>query len=85
MKIWLTWTERRLLQLFLKLWARQNLHFKAEMFGFLSEYFVYRKLRRAREKLSFRFKYPDTGTVRVLGNILYPLTTKIPSKTSEKL
>ena len=70
MKIWLTWTERRLLQLFLKLWARQNLHFKAEMFGFLSEYLVYRKQRRAREKLSFRFKCPDTGTVRVLGNIL---------------
>ena len=41
------------------------------MFGFLSEYFVYRKLRRVPEKLSFRFKCPDTGTVRILGNILY--------------
>ena len=69
MKIWLTWTEKRLL----KLWARQNLHFKAEMLGFLSEYFLYRKLRRAPENLSFRFMCPDTGTVRILDNILYVL------------
>ena len=55
MKIWLTWTERRPLQLFLKLWARQNLHFKAEMFGFLSEYFVYRKIKKGAGKIEFSF------------------------------
>ena len=41
------------------------------MFSFHSKYFVYRQLKRARQKLSFCFKCPDTGTVRILGNILY--------------
>ena len=52
MKILLTLTERRLL----KLWARQNLPFKAEMFGFNWEYFIYQKLKRAPQKLSFCLK-----------------------------
>ena len=43
------------------------------MFSFHSKYFVYRELKRAPQKLSFRFKCPDTGTVRILGNILYLL------------
>ena len=41
MKSLLTWTERRLLRLFRKLWNRQNFHLKAEMFSFHSKYFVY--------------------------------------------
>ena len=41
------------------------------MFSFHSKYFVYRELKRAPQKLSFCFKCPDTGTVRILGNILY--------------
>ena len=40
------------------------------MFSFHPKYFVYRELRRAPQKLSFCFKCPDTGTVRILGNIL---------------
>ena len=71
MKSLFTWTERRLLRLFRKLLNRQNLHLKAEMFSFHSKYFVYRELKRAPQKLSFCFKCPDTGTVRILGNILY--------------
>ena len=71
MKSVLTWTERRLLRLFRKLSSRQNFHLKAEMFSFYSKYFVYRELKRAPQKLSFCFKCPDTGTVRILGNILY--------------
>ena len=67
----LTWTERRLLRLFRKLWNLQNFHLKAEMFSFHSKYFVYRELKRAPQKLSFCFKCPDTGTVQILGNILY--------------
>ena len=35
---------------------------KAEMFSFHSKYFVYRELKRAPQKLSFCFKWPDTGT-----------------------
>ena len=42
------------------------------MFSFHSKYFVYRELKRAPQKLSFCFKCPDTGTVRILGNKLYP-------------
>ena len=53
--------------------THQNLHFKAEIFSFLSKYFVYRKLKRALQKLSFCFNRPDTGTGRILGNILYSL------------
>ena len=79
MKSLLTWTERRLLRLFRKLSNRQNFHLKAEMFSFHSKYFVYRKLKRAPQKLSFCFKCPDTGTVRILGNILYS-TTNGPGK-----
>ena len=41
------------------------------MFSFHSKYFVYGELKRAPQKLSFCFKCPDTGTVRILGNILY--------------
>ena len=41
------------------------------MFSFHSKYFVYRELKRAPQKLSFCFKCPDTGTVRILDNILY--------------
>ena len=56
MKSLLTWTERRLLQLFLKLQTRQNLRFKVKMFSSLSKYFVYRKLKRELQKdLNCRF------------------------------
>ena len=71
MKSLLTWTERRLLRLFRKLSNRQNFHLKAEMFSFHSKYFVYRELKRAPQKLSFCFKCPNTGSVRILGNIMY--------------
>ena len=71
MKSLLTWTERRLVRLFRKLSNRQNFYLKAEMFSFHSKYFVYRELKRAPQKFSFCFKCPDTGTVRILGNILY--------------
>ena len=63
MKSLLTCTERRLLRLFRKLSNRQHFHFKAEMF-------------RAPQKLSFCFKCSDTGTVRILGNILYLTGTR---------
>ena len=43
---------------------------KAEMFSFHSKHFVYQELKRAPQKLSFCFKCPDTGTVRIMGNIL---------------
>ena len=75
MKSLLTWTERRLLWLFRKLSNRQNFHLKAEMFSFHSKYFVYRELKRAPQKLSFSFKCPDTGTIQILGNILYQFVT----------
>ena len=42
------------------------------MFSVHSKYFVYRELKRTPQKLSFCFKCPDTGTVRILGNILVP-------------
>ena len=77
MKSLLTWTERRLLRLFRKLSNRQNFHLKAEMFSFHSKYFVYRELKRAPQKLSFCFKCPDTGTVRILGNILYFISSNL--------
>ena len=76
MKSILTWTERHLPRLFRKLSNRQNFHLKAEMFSFHSKYFVYRELKRAPQKLSFCFKCPDTGSVRILGNILYFLVRK---------
>ena len=79
MKSLLTWTERRLLRLFRKLSTRQNLHLKAEMFSFHSKYFVYRELKSAPQKLSFCFKCPDTGTVRIPGNI--QKCTKIVKKS----
>ena len=41
------------------------------MFSFHSKYFVCRELKKGPQKLSFCFKIPDTGTVRILGNILY--------------
>ena len=41
------------------------------MFSFYSKYFVYRELKRASQKLNFCFKWSDTGTGRILGNILY--------------
>ena len=41
------------------------------MFSFHWKYFVYRELKRTPQKLSFCFKCPDIGTVRILGNILY--------------
>ena len=47
----------------------QTLNFKFEMFIFHSKYFVYRKLKSALQKLSFCFKWPDTDTCRILGNI----------------
>ena len=71
MKSLLTWTKRRLLQLFRKLSTRQNFHILAEMFSFHSKYFVYRPLKRAPQKLSFCFQWPHTGTGRILGNIQY--------------
>ena len=37
-----------------------NFHLKVEMFRFHSKYFVYRELKRAPQKLSFCFKWPDT-------------------------
>ena len=43
------------------------------MFSFHSQYFVYRGTKnrqKAPQKLSFCFKCPGTGTVRILGNIL---------------
>ena len=43
------------------------------MFSFHSKYFVYRELKKAPQKLSFCFKWPDTGTVRILGNICISL------------
>ena len=67
----LTGTERRLPRLLRKLSNRQDFHLQAEMFSFHSKYFVYRKLKRAPQELSFCFKCSDTGTVRILGNILY--------------
>ena len=77
MKSLFTWTERRLLRLFRKLSNRQNFHLKAAMFSFHSKYFVYREPKRAPQKLSFCFKCPDTGTVRILCNILYFITSMI--------
>ena len=74
MKSLFTRTERRLVRLFRKLLNRHNFHLKAEMFSFHSKYFVYRELKRAPQKLSFCFKCPDTGTVRILGNILYSMS-----------
>ena len=47
----------------------QTLNFKFEMFIFHSKYFVYRKLKSALQKVSFCFKWPDTDTGRILGNI----------------
>ena len=49
--------------------AKTCMHFKAEKFSFLSKSFVYRKLKRATQKLSFCFKWLDTGehTVVLLG------------------
>ena len=41
------------------------------MFSIHSKYSVYRELKRAPQKLSFCFKCQDTGTVRILGIILY--------------
>ena len=70
MKSLLARTERRLPRLFRQLSNRQNFHLKAEMFSFHSKYFVYRELKRAPQKLSFCFKCLDTGTVRILGNML---------------
>ena len=59
------------------------------MFSFHSKYFVYRKLKRAPQKLSFCFKCPDTGTVRILGNIQYrdrdDLTINIDDLTESQL
>ena len=43
------------------------------MFSFHSKYFVYRELKKAPQKLSFCFKWPDTGTVRTLGNLYISL------------
>ena len=77
MKSLLTWTERRLPRLFRKLSNRQCFHLKAEMFSFHSKYFVFRDLKRAPQKLSFCLKCPDTGTVRILFNILYSLLLEV--------
>ena len=41
------------------------------MFSFHSKYSVYRELKRAPQKLSFCFKCQDTGTVRILGIMLF--------------
>ena len=41
------------------------------MFSFHWKYFVYRELKRAPQKVSFCFQCPDTGTVRIPGNIQY--------------
>ena len=41
------------------------------MFSFHSKCCIYRELKRAPQKLSFCFKCTDTGTVRILGSILY--------------
>ena len=56
MKSLLTWTERRLLHLYLKLQTCQNLRFKVKMFSSRSRYFVNRKLKRELQKvLNSRF------------------------------
>ena len=56
MKSLLTWTEQLLLQLFLKLQTRQDLHFKVKMCSSRSKYFVYRKRERELQKdLNCRF------------------------------
>ena len=49
----------------------KNFILKLKCSAFIRNYFVYRELKTAPEKLSFCFKCPDTGTVRILGNILY--------------
>ena len=54
--------------------ASFKLYLKAEMFSFLPKYFVYRELKRAPQKYFFCFKCQNTGTVRILGNILYSIT-----------
>ena len=41
------------------------------MFSFHWKHFVYQELKRAPQKLSFCVTCPDTGAVRILGNILY--------------
>ena len=48
---------------------------KLKSSAFIRNTFVYRELKRAPQKLSFCFKCPDTGTVRILGNILYVLNS----------
>ena len=59
--------------------AKPGNHLKDEMSSFHSKYFVYWELKTAPQKVSFCFKCPDTGTVRMLGNILYS-TTNCPWK-----
>ena len=49
--------------------TRQNFHLKAEMFSFYSKYFVYRELKWAPHFYFIIFF--DTGTGRILDNILY--------------
>ena len=48
--------------------TRQNFRLKAEMFSFYSKYFVYRELKWAPHVFFF---FIDTGTGRILDNILY--------------
>ena len=52
------------------------------MFSFHSKYFVYRELKRAPQKLRFCFQCPDTGTVRILGNILYVFLEELVTSSS---
>ena len=52
-------------------------------FSFHLKYFVYRKLKRMLQKLSFCFKWPDTGTCRILHGTTYcnhiPISTLFSS------
>ena len=59
--------------------AKPGNHLKDEMSSFHSKYFVYWELKTAPQKVSFCFKCPDTGTVRILGNTRY-CTTNGPGK-----
>ena len=52
------------------------------MFSFHSKYFVYRELKRAPQKLSFRFKCPDTGQHTVCSPGRPPLASVSLAKTS---
>ena len=55
---------------YFELLVRQKFHFNAKMFGFLLEYLVDRTFISLPQKLKLFFKWSETGTGRVLSNIL---------------